>query len=135
MMVDPFRGSGEVLRPDQEMVQGRKNRDFFANRKAQAWWELRMRFMRTFRAVTQGVKTDPDELIAISSEIAHKAKLTKELSQPTFSINGAGKIVIDKAPDEARSPNLADAVMICYASNRSVLRVSQAAVAAMQGRR
>ncbi len=35
-----------------------------------------------------------------------------ELSQPTYSIGNTGKIVIDKAPEGTRSPNLADAVMI-----------------------
>jgi hypothetical protein len=37
-----------------------------------------------------------------------------ELSQPTFSVNAAGKILVDKAPDGSRSPNLADSVMITY---------------------
>lgn len=38
--IDTFRGSGEVAQPDREMVKGRKNRDFFANMKAQSWWNL-----------------------------------------------------------------------------------------------
>jgi hypothetical protein len=37
-----------------------------------------------------------------------------ELSQPTYSINSVGKILIDKAPAGMRSPNLADAVMIAF---------------------
>lgn len=120
---NPFRGSGEVQFPDKEMVQGRKNRDFFANRKAQAWWELRIRFQHTFRAVVEGMKVDPDQIISIPSGIKQKAKLTQELSQPTFSLNGAGKILIDKAPEGSRSPNLADAVMMAYA-HTPILRIS-----------
>jgi hypothetical protein len=38
-----------------------------------------------------------------------------ELSRPTYSLNGAGKIIIDKAPDGMKSPNLYDAVMIRFA--------------------
>ena len=108
--VNPFRGSSAVAQPEREMVQGRKNKDFFANRKAQAWWELRLRFLKTFRAINQGMEFDPDQIISIPKN----PKLIQELSQPTFSINGAGKVMIDKAPDGAKSPNLADSVMICF---------------------
>ena len=45
-----------------------------------------------------------------------------ELSQPTYSINTAGKILIDKQPEGASSPNLADAVMIAF--NPAKKRVS-----------
>lgn len=42
---EPFRGSGGVHDPEGEMVPERKNRDYFANYKAQSWWALRMRFL------------------------------------------------------------------------------------------
>ena len=41
-----------------------------------------------------------------------------ELSQPTYSQNSNGKIVVDKMPDGCRSPNLADSVMIVYAPSQ-----------------
>lgn len=124
--VAPFRGSGEVLEPDAPIPRidedgskdqlERTNKDYFANAKAQAWWSLRMRFLRTYRAVVLGHPvTDPDALIALSSKIPELTKITLELSQPTYSKNGAGKMLINKAPDGARSPNYADAVMIAYA--------------------
>lgn len=123
----PFRGSGAVVDPDRPIPlatdhapdsQARTNADYFANAKAQGWWNLRVRFQRTFRAVTTGAKYNPDELISLSSkdlDAAALAKLTVELSRPTYSLNGAGKILINKAPEGSRSPNLADAVMIVYA--------------------
>jgi len=124
----PFRGSGAVVDPEKAIPlavedairdkQARTNADYFANAKAQAWWNLRVRFQRTYRAVIKGAAFNPDEIISLSSadlSPAALAKLTVELSRPTYSLNGAGKILIDKAPDGARSPNLADAVMICYA--------------------
>jgi hypothetical protein len=40
-------------------------------------------------------------------------KLLEELGQPTFSIN-RGKVVIDKKPKSARSPNIADAFVMCF---------------------
>lgn len=125
----PFRGSGAVVDPEkpiplaitdgaQKDGKARTNEDYFANAKAQAWWNLRVRFQRTYRAVVKGVQYNPDELISLSSKHIDKAvlaKLTVELSRPTYSLNGAGKILIDKAPEGSRSPNLADAVMIVYA--------------------
>jgi phage terminase large subunit len=114
VIVDPFRGSGGVHDPDGEMVPERKNKDFFANFKAQSWWALRLRFRDTFRAVAEGKEYDPDGIISISGDLSDLAQLTSELSQPTYSLNTAGKILIDKAPEGTKSPNLADAVMIAF---------------------
>lgn len=110
----PFRGSGAVHDPDGQMVKERINKDYFANAKAQAWWSLRMRFQATHRAVIEGMDVDPDTIISIDPGLPELALLTMELSQPTYTINQVGKIVIDKAPSGSKSPNLADAVMICY---------------------
>ncbi|MFL1558589.1 hypothetical protein [Pseudomonas sp. O11] len=111
---EPFRGSGEVFKPDGEMVAKRKNKDFFMNLKAQSWWALRIRFQNTYRAVVLGMEFKPDEIISIDSTLEHRAALVTELSQPTYHINVAGKVVVDKAPDGTKSPNLADGVMISY---------------------
>lgn len=114
--VDPFRGSGSVFEPDEEMVEARKNVDFFANLKAQAWWSLRLRFQNTYRALN-GIEFDPDAIISLSSADLPKTELealTTELSQPTYTKNGAGKILVNKQPDGASSPNRADCVMICF---------------------
>ncbi|EMF3851666.1 TerL protein, partial [Salmonella enterica] len=45
----------------------------------------------------------------------NKDRLVTELSQPTWSKNTVGKILVDKQPDGTKSPNLADSVMIAYA--------------------
>ena len=119
--VQPFRGSGEKLHPEREMVPGRKNKDFFENRKAQAWWELRLRFQNTFRAVIEGLPFKQDELISIPADLPGRSKLVKELSQPTWDINGSGKVIINKAPEGTASPNLADAVNMCYAAKNTSL--------------
>jgi len=124
--VTPFRGSAAVIDPDARIPRvtesvskdkdERTNKDYFANAKAQAWWSLRLRFQRTYRAVVQGHPvTDPDALISLSSTLPKLHKLTAELSQPTYSENGAGKLLINKQPEGSRSPNLADAVMIAFA--------------------
>lgn len=116
----PFRGNGAVFSPDDEAFPGdngrpgRLNKDFFYNAKAQAWWHLRTLFRNTYRAL-KGLPYDPDEIISISSEMKNKDRLLMELSQPTWSKNSAGKILVDKQPEGTKSPNLADSVMICFA--------------------
>lgn len=107
-----FRGSGAVVRPDSQMVIGRANKDYFANLKAQSWWSLRMRFEKTYQSVVQGIEHDFDELVSISSACPNYQKLMVELSQPTYSQSTAGKLLINKAPDGSKSPNMADSVMI-----------------------
>lgn len=116
IIVEPFRGSGAVHDPEGEIVEKRQNKDFFANLKAQSWWWLRLRFQETFRAL-EGRDYDPEFIISLSSEdIDQKelALLTTELSQPTYTKNGSGKILVNKQPDGASSPNRADSVMICF---------------------
>ncbi|ENN7401683.1 TerL protein [Escherichia coli] len=121
ILATPFRGSGSVFDPDSEVTPGdngqnaRLNRDFFANAKAQAWWHLRRLFRNTWRAVEENQPFHPDEIISVSGQIKELDRLIMELSQPTFSVNGVGKIVIDKQPDGTRSPNNADSVMINFA--------------------
>lgn len=121
---EAFRGSGGVVNPDKpiEAIRTerrdpgqRLNQDMFANFKAQAWHSLRLRFERTFRAVVKGEQFPPDQLISIDPQLPELGALIAELSQPTWAPNGTGKLVVDKAPDASRSPNLADAVMMAYA--------------------
>lgn len=107
-----WRGSGEVIDPTGEMIEGRVNKETFPNAKAQAWWRLRILFRNTYRAVVTGEPYDKDEIISLSSTMPKLDKLMIELSQPTYGRNTAGKYVVDKAPKGTRSPNLADAVMI-----------------------
>lgn len=120
LAISPYRGSGAVLQPDSQMIKGRKNKDYFVNRKAQSWWSLRLRFQNTFRAIN-GEEFDKDELISISSKLPELPNLMRELSQPTYTENSAGKLLIDKAPDGTKSPNLADAVMMAFSPKRTGL--------------
>lgn len=126
--VGPFRGSAEVLNPEARVPGSpdRLNKDYFANFKAQCWWALRQRALATYHA-TLGRPYDPQMLISIKSGFKHQAKLVLELSQPVWKPLPSGKYVVDKLPDGARSPNLADSAMMC-ASPRTGLRISSTAV-------
>lgn len=113
--VTPFRGSGEVIEPDKRIMKGLTNKDFFKNRKAQAWWHLRTLFENTYKARVENLVVDLDQCISIPSTLPERVKIVSELSQPTYSIDNAGKILVDKAPDGMKSPNYGDMVMILYA--------------------
>jgi phage terminase large subunit len=114
--VNPYKGSEETYKPDMKMYGDKKNRDMFYNRKAQSWWSLRVKFQNTYRAVVDGIMPDDkDELISLNSKIPRLNQLCTELSQPTYSISGNGKILVDKTPEGSKSPNLADAVVIVFA--------------------
>lgn len=120
---DPFRGSSAVWQPESQMVPKRLNKDFFANRKAQAWWALRLRFQETYRAVVEKLPYEPDNIISIDPNIDELERLTMELSQPIYSINNVGKVVIEKTPEGVKSPDLGDAVMICFQPSSRALEI------------
>lgn len=120
-----FRGSGPVEDPDAYAPgTERMNKDFFENYKAQSWWALRRRFWFVWNWVVNKVPCDPSEIISISPELPELKKTTSELSQPVWTWSKAGKMVIDKTPDDVASPNNADSVMMLYPYSRPALNIS-----------
>jgi phage terminase large subunit len=122
LRVQPWNAGAAVLFPEKRLIRGDKdsplNKDHYLNLKAQAWWELRARFWRTHRAITEGIEIDTEDLISIDSSGFRKedlAQLIKELSQATSSLSpGRLKLMVDKTPEGTRSPNMADAVVMAY---------------------
>lgn len=114
----PWNAGASPLNPDGHVIAGDKksplNKDFYANLKAQAWWELRRRFERTHKAVVDGERYDPATLISLPSGMAGLSKLRKELSQATRGKTPSLKMVVNKAPEGTRSPNMADAVVMAF---------------------
>ena len=116
-----FHGSGAVEKPDTKIYPGanRTNADYYQNLKAQSWGNLRRLFRETFRARTEpGYNYDPTQIISLCSKMPLLQKLTTELSQPTWEPNQIGKMVVNKQPDDSKSPNLADAVMMVKSGAR-----------------
>lgn len=137
--VTMFRGSAGVFNPEGEDVKGRKNKDFYKNLKAQGWWSLRTRFRNTYRLVKENKPCSHDDIICIPSTLPFCTRLSQELSQPTFTQDNLGKMVINKQPDGSKSPNLGDVVMMKFARvERAPMKISDAALKAvskMQKRR
>jgi len=116
--IHQFSAGGSPWSPGAPVIPRDKrspvNEDFYDNLKAQGWWLLRVRFEKTYKAVTQGIQFPSADLISIDSTIPQLHEIEMELSQPTMSYNGKGKMIVDKKPDGGKSPNLADAIMMCY---------------------
>jgi len=102
----------EVSDPDNREEQPPRNKDFFKNLKAQAYWHLRTRFQKTYKAVVYNEVYDPEELISIPSNIENLTQFENELSQPTYKEDSGGKVVVEKTPKGTKSPNLADAAVM-----------------------
>lgn len=117
-----------------------KNKDHFANIKAQAWWLLADRFRNTYDAIHNGAKYDVDEMISISSEFPKDIleKLKTELSTPRRDFDKNGRVKVESKEDLAKSnreggpqpsPNIADALICCYAPHKPQMAISKGALA------
>jgi hypothetical protein len=114
-----WNAGAKVLNEDERVEDSNDgevptNKEFFMNLKAQAWWNLRRRFERTHRAITEGVKYPVDDMISIPSTLPKLRTLQKELSQPTSKKSTTMKLLVDKKPEGTKSPNIADALVMCF---------------------
>lgn len=114
----PWNAGASVLNPEERVIPSDSNsplnKDFYANLKAQGWWALRRRFEKTYRARTEGIKYNPAELISLDSKMPKLQQVLRELSQPAIDHDGKMRLIVDKKPEGARSPNLADSIMMNY---------------------
>jgi len=114
-----FPAGGAPLRPSQQYGNtGIKNRDYFANIKAQSTYNLATRFMNTYNAVTKGHKYSDADMLFLSSDMPNLERLIDELSIQKKMYDAAGRIMVEPKKDlikrGIKSPNLNDAaVMAC----------------------
>lgn len=120
LSIHPWNAGAGPLNPEGRVVEGDRNsplnKDFYMNLKAQGWWMLRRRFEKTYRAIHDPTfkAWKPEELISLPSDLPLLRTLQLELSQPTIAYGAKLKLLVDKRPEGVKSPNLADAVMMCY---------------------
>ena len=143
-----FNAGATVERPEDYYVSDKqdkiKNKDFFANLKAQAWWGIADRFRNTYNAINRGEVFKDDELISISSEMPNLEKLKTELSTPKRDFDRNGRVKVESKEDLARStrpggpvpsPNLADAFVMAFApSSTQRLNISESVIRNAMGR-
>jgi phage terminase large subunit len=109
-------------RPDEnrKWADGKTSVQKFANCRAEMWWELRVRFEKTYEHVKAlngeegGHLHDINDLISIPRD----GQLISELSTPLIGHTNAGKIQIEGKNEMrkrgVRSPDRADALAYAY---------------------
>ena len=115
----PFLFNGKVKGPNKYFIKHKqlkiKNKDYFHRVNAQAWWNLRLRVENTIKLL-DGEKIDPAKCFFIDGNIENLDEILAELSQCVYD-DSSGKIKVDKAPDGAPSPNLADSIVMAFAND------------------
>ena len=111
-----FNAGGKVQRPLRK-YNGVKQKEYFSNVKAQAWWLVADRLRNTHDYVVNG-NTDykPDDLVSLSSNIPHIESLMSELTTPRRDFDKAGRVKVESKDDlkkrDIMSPNKADAFIM-----------------------
>lgn len=115
---EKFFAGGSVIKPDSFYDNNAriKNKDFFSNVKAQAWWLVADRLRNTYNAVINGQKFNADEMLFIDASMPNLTSLIDELSSPKKDYDLAGRVKVESKKDLAKrdvaSPNLADAFIM-----------------------
>ena len=107
-------------RPDSvyDEVSGITNKDYFENKKAQAWWYFKDCVRDTYNAITNGTEIEADRVVSFDSSIELLQKAITELSTPRKAQSGRLKNMVEKKKDLKKrgidSPNIADSIIMCY---------------------
>ena len=111
-----FNAGGKVQKPLKK-YNGVKQKEYFSNVKAQAWWLVADRLRNTYDYLHNGNKNyHADELISISSNIDKLEALISELTTPRRDFDKAGRVKVESKDDlkkrDIMSPNLADSFIM-----------------------
>ena len=111
-----FNAGGKVQKPVKK-YNGVKQKEYFSNVKAQAWWLVADRLRNTYDYLHNGNKNyNSDDLISISSNINNIEALISELTTPRRDFDKAGRVKVESKDDlkkrDIMSPNLADSFIM-----------------------
>jgi len=114
---EKFFAGGSVIKPDGFYFDTNiRNKDFFSNVKAQAWWLVADRLRNTYNAVINGQKFDESEMLFIDANMPNLTMLIDELSTPKKDYDLSGRVKVESKKDLAKrdvsSTNLADAFIM-----------------------
>jgi len=128
-----FNAGAAVFKPESIYASTQtKNKDMFANIKAQAWWLVADRFKNTYNAAHNGAEFSEDELISISADIPYLEQLIDELCTPKRDFDATGKVKVESKKDLAKrevdSPNLADAFIMAFSPGQEPMVISSDAI-------
>lgn len=106
-------------------VEGQKtNKQMFSNKRAQAYWLLRDRMLKTWQAVIRGKYHNPDDLISFCSDTTDLVTLRSEICTIPRKYVMSGRIQLMtkqemKTQLKLDSPNMADAVAMSMMKSES----------------
>ncbi len=111
-----FNAGGKIIKPSKK-YNGVKQKEYFSNIKAQAWWLVADRLRNTYDYLHNGNKNySSDDLISISSDIPNMESLISELTTPRRDFDKAGRVKVESKDDlkkrEVKSPNKADSFIM-----------------------
>jgi phage terminase large subunit len=121
IVVTSYRGNDSVDNPTEIYAKDKTNKDTFRNKRAQYYKYLADRFENTYKAVVKGVYTDPVNMISLSSTgIEDLDVLKSELIKIQRKKGDNSFYQIESKKDMAargvKSPNMADALVQCFAN-------------------
>ena len=116
----PLNFGSSVAGPKQRYSRGIDNESHFARRNIQLAWALRLRAENTIRLLNGDIGgRDPaqwmERCLFLDSSMPNIDLVLRQMAQPIFAENVSGKLVLDKAPNNAQSPDIFDAVCLAYA--------------------
>lgn len=120
--VEAFRGSEgcdnpeQLQNPDADVKKQKKNKEAYANKRAQYYWLLRERMKATYLAVEHDKHIGPDDFISFSSSIEDIGQLRAEICRIPRKFASSGRIQLMSKPDMKKlgidSPNMSDVAMM-----------------------
>lgn len=134
--IEGFAGSDAVDDPDvfyddAEVIDDKKrriNKDVFRNKRAQYYFGLADRFYKTWLAVEKGHYIDPLTLISLDSKLDKLMELRSELIKIPEKKTVGSRLKQIMAKSEMKkvlkipSPNLADALMMSFATHEKEVK-------------
>ena len=108
---------GKTEGAELEYTPGVTNEQFFSRRNAQMGWGMRLRANATQRLIDGDPVVRPDQCLFINPAIKDVEKIMTQLSQPEWSEDTSGRMVVDKQPEDSPSPDAYDGAVLSFASD------------------
>ena len=108
---------GKVMGEDVLYTRGLVNKQFFHRRNAQMGWGVRLRANATVRYLEEEPNIHADQCLFINPDLKRRQDFLAQLSQPEWDENLTGKMVVDKQPEDAPSPDDYDATILAFAND------------------
>lgn len=108
-------GRGNVTGVNTTYISPLKNGEVFWNRATQLWYYLKIMIENTCKYLDGEDIRLEDCIFFVENQ--HRTKLIRELTQAVYKPSDDVLMKVDKAPDNAPSPNIADAVIMSLSRN------------------